>query len=128
MEPSATERLHAGLGPGWADRITTRALGAFVHHEYGLFMAHASVVRDTFTDMLRVAAGTGALDHLDTAQMIQAEKMYLAQVRDDVSEDIAPSKEAWLTDPVFAGARAVVESLWAECYDASETLFGLYMI
>jgi hypothetical protein len=91
-------------------------------------MAHASVVRDTFTDMLRVAAGTGALDHLDTAQMIQAEKMYLAQVRADVSEDIAPSKEAWLTDPVFAGARAVVEGLWAGSYDAIETLFGLYMV
>src|SRR2546423_1676123 len=27
-----------------------------------------------------------------------------------------------------AGARAVVESLWAECYDAIETLFGLYMV
>src|SRR5256885_2684442 len=41
----------------------------------------------SFTDMLRVAAGTGALDHLDTAQMIQAQKMYLAQVRDDRSEE-----------------------------------------
>jgi hypothetical protein len=91
-------------------------------------MAHASVVRDTFTDMIRVAVGTGALDHLDTAQMIQAEKMYLAQVRPDVDEDIAPPKEAWLSDPIFAGARTVVERLWGESYDAIETLFGLYMV
>lgn len=128
MTASASEKLHDDIDPEWVNPMITKYLGGFVHHEYGLFMAHASVVRDTFTDMLRVAAGTGALDHLDTAQMIQAEKMYLAQVRDDVSEDIAPSKEAWLTDPVFVGARAVVEGLWADSYDAIETLFGLYMV
>ena len=128
MTASASEKLHDDIDPEWVNPMITKYLGGFVHHEYGLFMAHASVVRDTFTDMLRVAAGTGALDHLDTAQMIQAEKMYLAQVRADVSEDIAPSKEAWLTDPVFAGARAVVEGLWADSYDAIETLFGLYMV
>jgi hypothetical protein len=128
MAASASEKLHDDIDPEWVNPMITKYLGGFVHHEYGLFMAHASVVRDTFTDMLRVAVGTGALDHLDTAQMIQAEKMYLAQVRDDVDDAIAPSKEAWLSDPVFAGARVVVERLWAECYDPVETLFGMYMI
>ena len=31
-------------------------------------------------------------------------------------------------DPLFAGARAVVERLWGESYDPVETLFGLYMV
>jgi hypothetical protein len=128
MTASASERLHDDIDPQWLNPMVTRYLGGFIHHEYGLFMAHASVVRDTFTDMLRVAVGTGALDHLDTAQMIQAEKMFLAQVCDDVDEAIAPSKAAWLEDPVFSGARAVVERLWGECYDPVETLFGMYMV
>ena len=128
MESSVAERLHDDIDPEWAERIITRVLGAFIHHDYGLFMAHASVVRDTFTDVLRVAAGTGALDHLDTAQMIQAQRMLLAQVRDDVTEDIAPAKEAWLTDPALQGARTVVERLWTESYDPVETLFGMYMV
>ncbi|HKN38200.1 MAG TPA: toluene hydroxylase [Acidimicrobiia bacterium] len=128
MDSSAAEHLHDDIDPEWADPMITRYLGAFVHHEYGLFMAHASVVRDTFTDVLRVAVGTGALDHLDTAQMIQAEKMFLAQVRDDVVEDIAPGKDAWLNDPALRGARTVVERLWGESYDPVETLFGMYMV
>ncbi len=69
-----------------------------------------------------------ALDHLDTAQMIQAEQMFLAQIRDDVVEDIAPAKETWLEDPVLQGARTVVERLWGESYDPVETLFGMYMV
>ena len=128
MDSSAAERLHDDIDPEWADVIVNRYLGAFVHHDYGLFMAHASVVRDTFTDVLRVAAGTGALDHLDTAQMIQAERMFLAQVRHDVTEDIAPAKETWTGAPELRGARTVVERLWGESYDPVETLFGLYMI
>jgi hypothetical protein len=124
----AAEHLGDDIDPEWLDPVVTRYLGALVHHEYGLFMAHASAVRDTFTDVLRVAVTTGALDHLDTAQMIQAEKMYLAEVRGDVSADVAPAKETWLTDPVFRGARQAVERLWGESYDPVETLFGIYMV
>ena len=128
MSASAGERLFDGIDGDWIDPMVTRYLSSFIHHEYGLFMAHASVVRDTLTDMLRVAVGTGALDHLDTAQMIQAEKMYLAQVRPDASEEIAPGKEAWLADPALQGARSAVERLWGESWDPVETLFGLYMV
>jgi hypothetical protein len=128
MDSSAAERLHDDIDPEWADQVINRSLGAFIHHDYGLFMAHASVVRDTFTDVLRVAAGTGALDHLDTAQMIQAQRMFLAQLRDDVTEEIAPAKAAWLTDPALQGARTAVERLWADSYDPVETLFGMYMV
>ena len=128
MSGSAAEGLHDEMDPEWVNPMIGRYLGGLTHHEYGLFMAHASVVRDTFTDMLRVAAGTGALDHLDTAQMIQAEKMFLAQVRDDIEPDIETGTDAWLNDPVYAGARAVVERLWGESYDPVETLFGMYMV
>ena len=93
-------------------------------------MAHASVVRDTFTDMLRVAVGTGALDHLDTAQMIQAEKMYLAQVRDDVVRGHRPGQgglaRATRSSP---GARAVGRAACgASATTPIETLFGMYMV
>src|SRR5438477_2443171 len=128
MDSSVGERLHDDIDPEWAQVMITRYLGAFINHDYGLFMAHASVVRDTFTDVLRVAAGTGALDHLDTAQMIQAQRMFLAQVRDDVVEDIAPAKETWIGAPELRGARTAVERLWGESYDPVETLFGMYMV
>lgn len=122
------ERLYGDVDAEWLDPVVSRYLGGLIHHEYGLFMAHASVARDTFTDMLRVAVATGALDHLDTAQMIQAQKMYLAQVHEGFSEEIAPSKETWLTDPVYRGARAAVEAMWGECYDPLETMFAMYMV
>ena len=128
MDSSASEHIHDQIDTEWASEMITRYLGAFINHEYGLFMAHASVVRDTFTDVLRVAVGTGGLDHLDTAQMIQAERMFLSQIRDDVVEDIAPAKAAWLEDPALQGARTVVEKLWGESYDPVETLFGMYMV
>ena len=128
MTSFTEEDLDSDLDPEWVDQIIPRYLSAFIHHEYGLFMAHASVSRDVFTDMLRVAVATGALDHLDTAQMIQAQKMYLAQVLDGFSDAIAPGKETWLEDPAYRGARATVEALWGECYDAIETMFGMYMV
>jgi hypothetical protein len=128
MSAFGEERLYDDADEEWLSVIVNRYLSAFIHHEYGLFMCHASVARDVFTDMLRVAVATGALDHLDTAQMIQAQKMYMAQVRDEATDDIAPGKDAWLTDPVYRGARAAVERLWGESYDPIETMFGLYMV
>jgi hypothetical protein len=128
MTSFTEEELHEDADPEWVEEIITRYLSAYIHHEYGLFMAHASVSRDVFTDMLRVAVATGALDHLDTAQMIQAQKMYLAQVREGFSDAIAPGKETWLNDPVYRSARATVEALWGDCYDPIETLFGMYMV
>lgn len=121
------EQLYRDIDPEWLDLVASH-LGALAHHEYGLYMAHAGIIRDTFTDVLRVAGVTGGLDHLDTSQMIQAEKVYFAQVVEGFSEDVAPAKAAWLTDPVFRGARTAVEKIWAESYDPIETLFAIYMV
>lgn len=121
------EQLYRDIDPEWLGLLATH-LGALAHHEYGLYMAHGGAMRDVFTDTLRVAVVTGGLDHLDTSQMILAEKVYFSQVVEDFSEEVAPAKEAWLGDPVFRGARSAVEQIWAESYDPIETLFALYMV
>jgi hypothetical protein len=121
------EGLFRDIDEDWLEVVRLQ-LGAFVHHEYGLFMAHGGAIRDAFTDVLRVAITTGGLDHLDLAQMIQAQKMYLAQVHDRFSDDLEPSKQVWLDDPRLAGARTAVEAIWGESYDPIETVFAIYMV
>jgi len=123
-----SQGLWRDLDQEWALSVLPTTWGAFAHHEYGLFMAMASPTRDALTDVLRVAIVTGALDHLDNAQMIQAEKIYLAQVVEGFEADVAPARELWLSSPIYHTARGVVEQVWGDVYDHIEALFVTYLV
>jgi hypothetical protein len=103
-------------------------LGALVLHDYGLFMALTPPVRDSLVDTLRVAIVNWALDFLDSAQQIQAEKVFLGQVVSESIAELDPAKQRWLNDPAFAGARTFVEHLWRDGYDHIEVVFALALI
>jgi hypothetical protein len=79
-------------------------------------------------DTLRAAVVSSALDFLDNAQVIQAEKVYLAQVSPHARADVAPPKERWNGHPAWRGARAVIERLWGQTYDHIEILFALHVL
>jgi hypothetical protein len=121
-------RLHRTLDPEWTSKVLTGHLGALALHDYGLFMALGAPIRDCLVDTLRAAIVTSSLDFLDNAQMIQAEKVYLAQVTDGATAEVAPSKALWHDDAAWRGARAYVEEIWGETYDHIEILFAIHVI
>jgi hypothetical protein len=128
VSTAAHQRSHRAIDPDWASTVLTGHLGALALHDYGMFMALAAPIRDCLVDTLRAAVVTSSLDFLDSAQMIQAEKVYLAQVCDAASAEIAPAKIRWFDDPAWAGARAVVQEVWGPTYDHIEVLFAIHVI
>lgn len=125
---SASRRTYRNLDPEWVSSIITGHLGALALHDYGIFMSLAAPIRDCLVDTLRVAIVTSSVDFLDNAQMIQAEKVYLAQVSDAAQADVGPSKTLWYEDTVWRGARQFVEEVWSETYDHIEILFAIHVI
>lgn len=120
--------LHRRADPTWIQTVIGEQLGAIVLHDYGIFMALSSPIRDSLVDTVRVAIVNWALDFLDSAQQIQAEKVYLGQAIADSIAELEPAKQLWLHDPAFAGARTFVEHLWRDGYDHIEVVFALAMI
>lgn len=124
----ASHSLHRGADSTWIETVIGEQLGALVLHDYGLFMALTSPVRDSLVDTLRVAIVNWALDFLDSAQQIQAEKVFLGQVVAESLTELTAAKQRWLHDPTFAGARTFVERLWRDGYDHIEVVFALALI
>jgi hypothetical protein len=124
----ASHAMYRGADPGWIQTVVGEQLGALVLHDYGLFMALTSPIRDSLVDTLRVAIVNWALDFLDSAQQIQAEKVFLGQVVDESITELDPAKQRWFHDPSFAGARTFVEHLWRDGYDHIEVVFALALI
>lgn len=125
----ADQGMYRDLDREWTFDVIATAFGAYAHHEYGLFGALVGApARDVFTDVLRQAVITGAIDHLDNAEMIQAEKVFLSKNVEGFSEEVAPAREFWLSDPSYRGARGIVERLWGDVYDHIEILFATFMV
>jgi hypothetical protein len=124
---SSSRGLYRDLDPEWTRLVLSGHLGAMALHDYGVFMALGGPIRDCLVDTLRAAVVTSSLDFLDNAQMIQAERVYLAQVA-AAAADLALAKTLWTEDPAWRGARKVVEELWAETYDHIELLFALHVL
>ncbi|ODQ85218.1 hypothetical protein [Mycolicibacterium holsaticum] len=125
---SASQALLRGADPAWLNTVIAEQLGAMVLHDYGVFMALTSGMRDSLVDTLRVAIVNWALDYLDSAQQIQAEKVYLGQVVAESITDLEPARRMWLSHPSYAGARTFVEHLWRDGYDHIEVVFALALI
>ncbi|HMJ12604.1 MAG TPA: hypothetical protein VK524_14365 [Polyangiaceae bacterium] len=124
-EPSLVQK--ADFDARWGE-LVAQHLGALGLHDYGAFMALALPIRDALSDTLRAALVTSALDYLDNAQMIQAEKIYLAQILDGLTADVAPSQATWAAPHTWAGARRFIEELWGKTYDHIEIVFALHAI
>ena len=128
VSTSAGRRTYRTLDREWTETILTGHLGALGLHDYGIFMALAAPIRDCLVDTLRAAIVTSSLDFLDNAQIIQAEKVYLAQVSDWAEADVTRSKKLWLEDGAWRGAREIIEEIWGETYDHIEILFAIHVI
>lgn len=125
---AASQSLLRGADPRWLDTVIGEHLGAMVLHDYGVFMALTSGMRDSLVDTLRVAIVNWGLDYLDSAQQIQAEKVYLGQAVAEPITELEPARQVWLNHPAYAGARTFVEHLWRDGYDHIEVLFALALI
>lgn len=125
---AASQSLLRGADPRWLDTVIGEQLGAMVLHDYGVFMALTSGMRDSLVDTLRVAIVNWGLDYLDSAQQIQAEKVYLGQAVAEPITELEPARQAWLNHRAYAGARTFVEHLWRDGYDHIEVLFALALI
>lgn len=116
------------IDPWWLNEIINKYYAAFLHHEYGLFAAHASPIRDCLSDVIRVAISTGCFDVLDSAQMIQAERIFWKRCYPELDESVEPSKQLWLEDASLKPVREAVEQLWKGTYDHLEAIFAIYMV
>jgi methane monooxygenase component A beta chain len=116
------------IDPTWRDHVLSDYLGAFGFSEYGLFNSHSSVVRDCLGDTLRMSSAMIALDKVDNAQMIQAERTFLAKLVPGFEESTARPKKEWTQGTIYKGARETVEKIWQETYDWNEILFSGHMV
>ena len=116
------------IDPVWRDEVLGDYLGAFGFSEYGLFNSHSSVVRDCLGDTLRMSSAMIGLDKVDNAQMIQAERTFLAKLVPGFDESTNVPKNEWTKGSIFKGARETVEQIWQETYDWNEILFSGHLI
>lgn len=125
----AENSMFLELDSEWAMDVVPVVYGAYAHVLYGLFGALiGGPARDSLSDVLRQAVVTGAMDELDNAEMIQAEKIFLSKNVEGLSADVAPAREFFLNDPTYRGTRALTERLWGQVYDHIEVLFATYMV
>lgn len=110
----------------WRDELLNKYYGATLFNEYGLFNAHSSVVRDCLSDTVRSTATFAALDKVDVAQMVQLERVFIAKLVPGFAESTEAAKEVWLQDPIYRGARELVEELWQGIQDWNEILWGAH--
>ena len=68
------------------------------------------------------------LDKVDNAQMIQAERTFLAKLVPGFDESTAVPKNEWTKGAIFKSARETVEQIWQETYDWNEILFSGHMV
>ncbi|AEV73590.1 Methane/Phenol/Toluene Hydroxylase [Mycolicibacterium rhodesiae NBB3] len=124
----AEQGMYRDLDSEWTFDVIAKVYGAYAHHEYGIFGLLQSPQRDVLTDVLRQAVITGAMDKLDNAEMIQAERVFLSKNVEGFCEDMALSRDCWLTDPAFQTARGIIEQLWNDVYDHIEIMFAIFMV
>jgi methane monooxygenase component A beta chain len=116
------------VDPHWLLDVLPTIHGAFLFHEYGLFNAHASVVHDCMSDIVRVFLANIAFDKSDAAQLIQTQRVFINKLAHAFPVALDAPKEAWLTSPLFHGARRVVEELWEDTFDHIEVVWAAHCI
>jgi methane monooxygenase component A beta chain len=126
LEGFSAEGSIRTIDPHWRDVILNNYWGAFLFSEYGLFNAHSSVARDCLSDTIRSSATFAGFDKIDSAQMIQLERNFLAKIVPGFPESTDGPKQVWLKDPVYAGAREAVEGIWQGIQDWNEILWSAH--
>ncbi|MDD4866400.1 MAG: toluene hydroxylase [Mycobacterium sp.] len=128
MTAYADQGMYKDMDEEWALEILPTYFGALAHDQYGVFGSLLAPARDVLSDVLRGAVILCAFDHLDNAETIQAEKVFLSKNIQGFEADVAPAKQCWMSDPVYGKDRAVVERLWGDTWDNIEVPFALLMI
>ncbi|MDD2876558.1 MAG: hypothetical protein PHT60_07065 [Acidiphilium sp.] len=116
------------MDPFWRDEMISKYWGAMIFNEYGMFNAHSSVVRDCLGDTIRSSATFAAFDKNDNAQMIQMERVFISKVLSGFPESTDEPKLVWTTDPVYRGARVLIEELWQGIQDFNEILWSTHCV
>ncbi len=126
LEAYSAEGAVRSINPKWRDEILNNYWGALLFSEYGQFNAHSSVARDTLSDTIRSTATFAALDKVDSAQIIQLERNFLAKVVPGFPESTEGPKKVWLSDPIYKSARETVEEFWQGIQDFNEILWAVH--
>jgi methane monooxygenase component A beta chain len=126
LEAYSAEGAVRSIDPKWRDEVLNKYYGALLYSEYGQFNAHSSVARDVLSDTVRSSATFAAFDKVDSAQMIQLERVFLAKVVPGFPESTDGPKQVWLTDPIYKSARLAVEEMWQGIQDFNEILWAVH--
>jgi methane monooxygenase component A beta chain len=128
MESYSAEGTIRTLDPFWRDEILDKYYGALLYNEYALFNAHSSVLRDCLSDTIRLTAGFAAFDKVDNAQMIQLQRSFIAKLVPGLDPSTHAPKQTWLTDPIYTGARTLVQEVWQGIQDWNEILWVVHNV
>lgn len=124
IQNARAENAFDNLDQTWI-KILQDHLGASKHPEYGLGMLFQSAQRDGMSQMINNAILVNASDKLRYAQDVALCIMDIAQ--DVKSLDEAAGKENWLHNPLWQGAREVIEHLPASA-DWAEQVFAVNLV
>jgi methane monooxygenase component A beta chain len=128
MESYSAEGTIRTLDPFWRDEILDKYYGALLYNEYALFNAHSSVLRDCLSDTIRLTAGFAAFDKVDNAQMIQLQRSFIAKLVPGLDPSTHAPKQTWLADPIYTGARTLVQEVWQGIQDWNEILWVVHNV
>jgi methane monooxygenase component A beta chain len=116
------------MDPAWLRDVLPDYYGAFLFNEYGLFNAHASVVHDCLSDIVRVFFSNIAFDKADAAQLVQTQRLFMHKLVAGLPQNLDGAKQVWLTAREYAGARRAVEQLWESTFDHIEAVWAIHAV
>jgi methane monooxygenase component A beta chain/propane monooxygenase small subunit len=125
VEGARTEGLFTDFDETWAKTILGKYYAAYACLEYGLFRCFAYAQREALSATAGNVCIFNAADKIRHAHAITLYGMDLAEVVPGFSD--ADAKTVWLEDPVYQGARKLVEGLMAS-QDWGEVVIGTNLV
>ena len=109
LESACLNGCFAELDGFWVREVLARYFQGFAFMEWGVFLALNRSVRLALSDTLTMMLTFTAVDRLRHQQSIALFCLELEQELGGFREDLG--REAWLSDPAYQPARAVIEQL-----------------
>lgn len=125
VDAARAEGLFADFDETWAKTILGRYYAAYACLEYGLFRCFAYAQREALSATTGNVCIFNAADKIRHAHDITLYGMDLAETIPGFSD--AEAKTLWLEDPVYQGARKLVEGLMAS-RDWGEVVIGVNLV
>ena len=125
VDATRSEGLFADFDTAWVNTVLGKYYAAYAFLEYGLFRCFSYAQREALSATAGNVCIFNAADKIRHAQDITLYGMDLAEAVPNFSD--AEAKATWLEDPIYQGARKMVEGLMVS-QDWGEVIIGANLV